>query len=226
MSSEYYEHWLEEQDRLAAAEDVEWLKTPEGAAWKREHEKLRVAMEWSGIQAEKERMAAERARNERERQWRDDNPIEWAAWKRLQVVLEEGPILFGSSDEKPYDFPAFLAEVKPAPPGATYIEQKDVRVPFRPGNLRWAPPAGAASGPQEPDFMTIQQVKAATGYSYDYIRDAILRGDLPATKKARQYRIAVADYRAWMARDRVTNAPVPRGELQQTVTRHFQKRGR
>jgi excisionase family DNA binding protein len=227
MSSEYYEHWLEEQDRLAAVEHAEWLKTPEGAAWKLDHEKLRVAMEWRGIQAEKERIATERARDERERQWRDDNRVEWVAWKRLQVVMEQGPILFGTSDVKPYDFEAFLAEVEPAPPDATHIEQKDVRVPFRPGNLRWArPDVRQAETEAEPEYISLQEVVRRCGFSYDFVYDAVTSGDLIGVQKGRQWRVKPADFRAWMDRGGAGGAAPSRPEVKESVSRHFPRKAR
>lgn len=225
--SSYYEDWLEEQDRKAATEHAEWVTTQEGRAWLHEHEKLRVALEWNSIQAAKEQMAGERAYAEREREWREDNPVEWAAWKRLQVVLEQGPILFGSADASPYGFQEFLAEVEPAPPGATRVEQKDEMQPFRPGNLRWACPEVQHDQTEaEPEYLTLHEVARRSGFSYDFVYDAVRNRDLVAVQKGRLWRVKLADYHAWMDRGRAVSAAPSRPEVKESVNRHFGRKAR
>jgi excisionase family DNA binding protein len=71
----------------------------------------------------------------------------------------------------------------------------------------------------EPEYLTLAEVKARTGFSYDYIYDAVRSADLPATKKGREWRVAVADVRAWMARDRVDRRVPVRAELRRKVSR-------
>lgn len=222
--SGYYELWLEEQERAADVEHAEWLRTPKGQAWRAEHEKLRAAIEWSNIKHEKDQMAAERARLERERHWQADNPVEWSAWKRLQVVLEQD-FLFDFSNSPRYDFEAFLAEVKPAPDGSTHVEQKDVKVAFRPGNLRWA--AGQKdeeSTPAEPEYLTLKEIARRSGFGYDFVYHAVRRHDLRGVQKGRHWRVKPADFRAWMDRSRAANVAPSQPQLQQTVNRHFPKR--
>jgi len=69
----------------------------------------------------------------------------------------------------------------------------------------------AAGGPE---YLTLREVAGLTGFGYDYVYDAACRGDLPATKKGRVWRVKAADARAWMDRDR-GGKPLPsRSELE------------
>jgi excisionase family DNA binding protein len=73
----------------------------------------------------------------------------------------------------------------------------------------------------EPDaeYLTLQEVARRTSFSYDFVYDAVRRGDLPATKKGRDWRVAVKDMRTWMERDRVENAVPTRSQLKKKVNR-------
>jgi excisionase family DNA binding protein len=78
----------------------------------------------------------------------------------------------------------------------------------------------------EPEFITLAEVQRRTSFSYDYVYDAVRRGDLPATKKGRDWRVALKDMRTWMERDRVgSNAPA-RPELKRKVSRLMPGLGR
>lgn len=66
--------------------------------------------------------------------------------------------------------------------------------------------------PSEPEYLTIAEVARRTSFSYDYIYDAVTAGDLPATKKGRDWRVAVADMRSWMNRDKTGTARPSRSE--------------
>jgi len=53
-----------------------------------------------------------------------------------------------------------------------------------------------------PEYLTIRETAALTGFSYDFVYDAVTRGDLRASQKGRTWRVKAADARAWMDRDR------------------------
>lgn len=149
----YYEQWVEEQDRAADAEHAEWLRTQEGAAWKREHERVVLAVGNDRLRHENQQLEKERERRKQERAWKREHPTEWRAWVRVQPLLEL-PLLFG--DEKPFGFDAFRVEVGHAPPGVRRVVRKDRSLPYQQRNLRWgrpcdpktAPPVVAAVGAQ------------------------------------------------------------------------------
>jgi excisionase family DNA binding protein len=71
----------------------------------------------------------------------------------------------------------------------------------------------------EPEYITLAEVQRRTSFSYDFVYDAVCRGDLPATKKGRDWRVAVKDMRAWMDRDRAGNHVPARSELKKKVSR-------
>ena len=66
--------------------------------------------------------------------------------------------------------------------------------------------------PAEPECLTITEVARRTSFSYDFVYDAVTAGDLPATKKGREWRVAVADMRSWMHRDKTGTARPSRSE--------------
>ena len=161
----YYEHWLEEQDRAAAAEQAEWVRTPEGREWKLKAENDR-------LRAEKESLERENDRRRQEREWKRDHPAAWRAWVRLQPLLEL-PILFG--DEKPFDFDAFRVEVGHAPPGVRRVVRKDRSRPYQPGNLRWGCPRAPKSAPLVVAAAGAQPVQAAEKKDYLTKKDVAKR---------------------------------------------------
>jgi len=70
-----------------------------------------------------------------------------------------------------------------------------------------------------PEYLTLRGAAEMTGLSYDYVYDAVRRGDLPAAKKGRTWRVRAADVRAWMDRDR-NGQPLPsRSDLREKVSR-------
>ena len=71
----------------------------------------------------------------------------------------------------------------------------------------------------EAEYLTLAQVARRTGFSYDFVYDAARRGDLPATKKGREWRVAVTDMRTWMDKDRAGNRVPVRSELKKKVSR-------
>ncbi len=54
----------------------------------------------------------------------------------------------------------------------------------------------------EPEYLTIHEVARRTSFSYDFIYDAVTAGDLPASKKGREWRSAAADLRPWIGGER------------------------
>lgn len=71
------------------------------------------------------------------------------------------------------------------------------------------------------EFLTLAEVARRTAFSYDFVYDAVRKGELPAVQKGREWRVAVADMRAWMNKDRVgpvTPAPA-RSDLRAKVNR-------
>jgi excisionase family DNA binding protein len=74
-----------------------------------------------------------------------------------------------------------------------------------------------ASAVVEPEYITLAEVQRRTSFSYDFVYDAVRRGDLPATQKGRDWRVAVKDMRAWMEKDRAANHIPARSELKKKV---------
>ena len=75
--------------------------------------------------------------------------------------------------------------------------------------------------PAEPDaeYLTLHEVARRTSISYDFVYDAVHNGHLPAIKKGREWRVAVADMRAWMDKDRAGVARPTRTQLKDKVSR-------
>ena len=65
----------------------------------------------------------------------------------------------------------------------------------------------------EPEYLTLAEAARRTAFSYSFIYDAVHRGDLPATQKGREWRVARLDLRAWMNKDRA-GAVTPSGREQ------------
>src|SRR5262245_8623559 len=61
-----------------------------------------------------------------------------------------------------------------------------------------------------PEYISLAGAATLTGFSYDFIYDAVQRGELPAVKKGREWRVKAADVRDWMERDRGGRLAVPR----------------
>lgn len=77
-----------------------------------------------------------------------------------------------------------------------------------------------ASAPEtEPEYITLAEVQRRTSFSYDFVYDAVRKGDLPATKKGRDWRVALKDMRAWMDKDRVGIIVPARSEMKKKVSR-------
>jgi excisionase family DNA binding protein len=70
-----------------------------------------------------------------------------------------------------------------------------------------------------PEYLTLQEAAELTGFSYDFVYDAVRQGDLLAIKKGRAWRAKAADVRAWMGRDRGGQVLPSRPELQEKVSR-------
>lgn len=73
--------------------------------------------------------------------------------------------------------------------------------------------------PDPTDYLTLRAAADRTGFSYDYVYDAVRRGDLPASQKGRMWRVRATDLAAWMDRGRAGAAPPSRPELQSKVSR-------
>ncbi len=78
--------------------------------------------------------------------------------------------------------------------------------------------AGRA-GEREPEYVTPAEAARRTSFSYDFVYDAVHRGDLPATQKGREWRVGVQDLRAWMAKDRAGVTTPARKDLRAKVSR-------
>ena len=63
----------------------------------------------------------------------------------------------------------------------------------------------------------MDEVAWRTSFSYDLVYDAVRSGQLPATQKGREWRVAVKDMRAWMEKDRTENRRPARPELDAKV---------
>ena len=85
--------------------------------------------------------------------------------------------------------------------------------------MRRLEPYFASSTVAEPEYITLAEVQRRTSFSYDYVYDAVRRGELPATKKGRDWRVAVKDMRARMDKDRAGNHVPARSELKKKVSR-------
>ncbi|AMV29379.1 Helix-turn-helix domain protein [Gemmata sp. SH-PL17] len=70
-----------------------------------------------------------------------------------------------------------------------------------------------------PEYLTLAEVAQRTSFSYDFVYDAARKGDLPATQKGREWRVAVTDMRAWMSRDRIENRRPTRPHLKNEINR-------
>ncbi len=71
-----------------------------------------------------------------------------------------------------------------------------------------------------PEYLTLQQAARLTSFSYDFVYDAVRRGELPAVKKGRDWRVGLVDLRAWMERDRGGDLP-PRSRLKELIGTHM-----
>lgn len=71
----------------------------------------------------------------------------------------------------------------------------------------------------DPEYVTINEVARRTDFSYDFVYDAVRNGDLPATQKSREWRVALADMRAWMNKDRAGSPTPARSEIREKVNR-------
>lgn len=80
-----------------------------------------------------------------------------------------------------------------------------------------------ASG--EPEYLNLTEAARLTGFSYDHVRRAVERGDLPAadkgTGKKRVWRISRADLDRWMAKDRGGKHLPSRSEMEEKVSRYL-----
>lgn len=70
----------------------------------------------------------------------------------------------------------------------------------------------------DPEYIPLNEVAERTSFSYDFVYDAVHRGDLPATKKNREWRVSTKDMRAWMDRDRAGHPRPARSELKEKVS--------
>lgn len=82
------------------------------------------------------------------------------------------------------------------------------------------------AGGSEAEYLTLRQVAALTGFGYDFVRDAVARGDLPAALKGRSWRVRAADARAWVDRGRGPAPPPARAALRAKVSRLMPGLGR
>jgi excisionase family DNA binding protein len=78
---------------------------------------------------------------------------------------------------------------------------------------------GAAFASAEPEYVTLAEVARRTSFSYDYVYDAVRRGDLLAAKKGKDWRVRLIDMREWMSKGRPKAATVGRPDMQKKVQR-------
>ncbi|VTR93341.1 unnamed protein product [Gemmata massiliana] len=99
------------------------------------------------------------ARLVQEREWVGRHPAEWGEWLRLQPLLFL-PITFGDTER--FDFPQFLLEVGPRPFSNGTVQQKDVTLPYRPGNLVWVKErrSKVEARPVESPYLTVAEAAA------------------------------------------------------------------
>jgi excisionase family DNA binding protein len=71
------------------------------------------------------------------------------------------------------------------------------------------------------EWVTLQEAARLTSFSYDFIYDAVRKGDLPAVKKGTDWRVAVTDVRTWMEKDRGQSPLPPRSQLSDLINRHM-----
>lgn len=196
--------------------------------------------EWHAEQATAaaEKLAAEAKESEqlraKERSRAAKHPREWAAWVKVEPLLE---VTFSLAGTPPYDFEDFLADVGAAPSGDAVVVRKDESGAFRKGNMRW-------SGPEEPsqdrpaipppgqEGLSINEAAALKGLHPDTIRRAVLSGELPAanvgTSGRARYLISRAGLEAWLERRRNGPAAAARRKKKAAAppppSRHFKRR--
>lgn len=68
-----------------------------------------------------------------------------------------------------------------------------------------------------PEYLALRDVAALTGFGYDFVYDAVTRGDLRASQKGRTWRVKAADARAWMDRDQGGPPPPTRPKVSRLV---------
>jgi len=71
----------------------------------------------------------------------------------------------------------------------------------------------------DPEYLTLHEVARRTSLSYDFVYDAVRDDHLPAVRKGREWRVAVADMRSWMDRDRAAAPRPTRPHLREKVNR-------
>jgi excisionase family DNA binding protein len=67
--------------------------------------------------------------------------------------------------------------------------------------------------PDEPEYLKVEEVAARLKLKEKTIRDWILRGELPAYKLGKEWRIRRDDFDQAMAKRRTTPEPARAGEL-------------
>src|SRR5262245_32520812 len=72
-----------------------------------------------------------------------------------------------------------------------------------------------------PEYVTLHDAARVTSFSYDFVYDAVRKGELPAVKKGRDWRVALADLRHWMDKDRGKASLPPRSELSDLERLHL-----
>jgi excisionase family DNA binding protein len=82
-----------------------------------------------------------------------------------------------------------------------------------------------ARAQEAPAYLSIQRAARLGDFSYDFVRRAVERGELPATDKGtgkkRLHRIARADFDSWMKKDRGGKHLPPRSELKGKMSRYL-----
>ncbi len=68
------------------------------------------------------------------------------------------------------------------------------------------------------EYLTLKGVALRTSFSYDFIYDAVRNGSLPSVKKGREWRVAVADMRSWMDKDRAGHLKPTRSAMEGKVS--------
>jgi len=68
------------------------------------------------------------------------------------------------------------------------------------------------------EYLTLKSVAQLTSFSYDFIYDAVRNGSLPSVKKGREWRVAVADMRSWMDKDRAGHLKPTRSAMESKIS--------
>lgn len=165
-AEQMFDEFMERREAEEAAERAAWLETPEG-------QKATLEWERAGNKRERARLEDERADVGQEKVWARDHPEAWAAWQAIQPFWE-APLEFVFAGRE-YGFQEFLAEVGTPPPKPARVGRKDDRLPFRPGNLKWAE---TQTNQVESPYFDYRRAAAYLGEKVKTLQNAKVAGKL------------------------------------------------